>query len=63
MEPGLTFIVRIYRRAGRHIAGVVENVGSGHRFSFSGARELWAALCGRRQRKPSQPASRKKASE
>ncbi len=44
MEPGLTYIVRLYRQTGHRLTGVVEDVRSGRRLPFSSARELWNAL-------------------
>lgn len=44
MEPGLTFIVRLYRRQGTELTGVVEEAGSGRRIPFASAEELWTAL-------------------
>lgn len=44
MEPGLTFIVRLYRRQGSDLTGVVEETGSGRRIPFASAEELWLAL-------------------
>lgn len=44
MEPGLTFIVRLYRQTGRRLTGVIEDVRSGRRLPFSSVEELWNAL-------------------
>jgi hypothetical protein len=44
MEPGLTYIVRLYRQTGYRLTGVVEDVRSGRRLPFSSVRELWNAL-------------------
>lgn len=44
MEPGLTFIVRLYRQNGRRLTGVIEDVRSGRRLPFSSVEELWSAL-------------------
>jgi hypothetical protein len=53
MEPGLTFIVRLYRRQGSKLTGIVEEAGSGRRIPIASAEELWWAL----SRNP-QPAAR-----
>jgi hypothetical protein len=44
MEPGLTYIVRLYRQTGHRLTGVVEDVRSGRRLPFSSVEELWSAL-------------------
>ena len=44
MQPIRSFIVRIYRRDRRDIAGVVEDVRSGRSTAFSSIAGLWAAL-------------------
>lgn len=44
MAPGPTFIVRLYRRNARALAGVIEDVRSGIRIRFGSATELWSAL-------------------
>lgn len=44
MEPGLTYIVRIYRYTARTMTGVVEDVSTGIRIPFSGKDALWAVL-------------------
>ena len=44
MEPGSTYIVRVYRLSGREMAGVLEDVRTGVRIPFSGKEDLWRAL-------------------
>lgn len=44
MVPQPTFVVRLYRQAGREMTGVVEDVRSGRRTPFATAEELWRAL-------------------
>lgn len=44
MDPGVTYVVRIYRRAGRLLAGIVEDVTTGVRTRFGNANELWKAV-------------------
>lgn len=44
MVPQPTFVVRLYRQAGREMTGVVEDVRSGRRTPFANAEELWRAL-------------------
>ena len=44
MEPGLTYIVRIYRYAGRKLTGLVEDVQRKRHIPFSNAEELWSVL-------------------
>jgi len=44
MEPGLTFIVRLYRQTGLRLTGVVEDTRSGRRMPFSSVEELWNAI-------------------
>jgi hypothetical protein len=53
MEAGLTFIVRIYRHAGRELTGLIEDVQHKSRVPFSSAEELWAVLSRRAARYPS----------
>jgi hypothetical protein len=50
MDSGRTFIVRLYRQAGRRIVGVIEDVNSGRRVPFASADELWTALSARSRR-------------
>jgi hypothetical protein len=38
------FVVRVYRKDGAGLAGVVERVEGGQEKSFRGAAELWGAL-------------------
>lgn len=44
MASWSTFIVRLYRRAGKNLTGVVEHVQTGQRLPFGSATELWNAL-------------------
>ncbi len=44
MEPGRTFIIRLYRQTGQTLTGMVEEVRSGRRKPFTNAEELWTAL-------------------
>ena len=52
MREIASFIVRVYRRDRRGIAGVVEDVGSGNVHSFHSAFDLWTVLSARAMGKP-----------
>ncbi len=42
-----SYVLRIYRRRGSHIVGLIEQAKNGRRSSFHSAEELWAALAGK----------------
>jgi hypothetical protein len=42
-EPGV-YVVRVYRRDGAGLSGVVESVASGEQLPFHTTEELWRAL-------------------
>lgn len=55
-----SYIVRIYRRAGRKariLVGTVEAAGSGKKMAFSNVEELWEILRHRKGRDPGDPPS------
>ena len=56
MREIASFIVRVYRRDRRGVAGVVEDVGTGNVHSFHSAFDLWSVLTAR---VTGQPAERK----
>lgn len=39
-----SYVLRIYRRQGARIVGLIEHTKNGRRLSFHSAEELWAAL-------------------
>ena len=47
MNPIRSFVIRIYRRDRHGIAGLVEDVRTGHSTPFSSLATLWAALTAR----------------
>ena len=47
MNPIRSFVIRIYRRDRQGIAGLVEDVNTGHATPFSSLATLWAALTAR----------------
>jgi hypothetical protein len=61
MEPGLTYIVRLYRQAGHRLTGVVEDVHSGRRMPFSSVRELWGALSRTPRSRPTESGKKPKS--
>lgn len=54
MHPIRSYVVRIYRRDRRVVAGVVEDVQTGKSTPFRSFADLWAALTASRRPRPSE---------
>jgi len=54
MREVRSYIVRVYRRDARGIAGVVEEVATGCMHSFRTVLDLWTVLAARAAPKPTQ---------
>lgn len=51
-----SYVLRVYRRQGARIVGLIEHAKNGYRSSFHNAEELWAALA-RKARARARPAA------
>lgn len=53
-----SYVLRVYRRQGARIVGLIEHAKNGHRLSFHSAEELWAALARKARARPAAPRAR-----